>query len=89
MIILDNKTYFLYLFYFVYILIINSILYFINYNSISNLDIKFLIIVYFVSSFMSLVIGLYYALYKFKYNIDLNKQITFTGKICLISFFII
>lgn len=86
---IDYKTFSLYTLYFIYILLVNSILYIINYKSISSLNIDHLILIYIFLSVISLIIGLYYILYKFEFKIDLNKTISLTGKICLFTIFTI
>lgn len=86
---IENKTYYLYTLYFLYILLVNSILYIINYKSILSLNIDYLIWIYIFSSIISLIIGLYYIFYKFELKLDLNKTISLSGKICLFTFLII
>ena len=75
--------------YFIYILIVNYILFIINYKSILLLNIDYLVLIYFVSSFISFNIGLYFAIYKFKFELNTKKQISLIGKICFFSFIII
>jgi hypothetical protein len=86
---IDNKTYYLYIFYYAYFLMVNFILYFINYKSISSLNIDYLVLVFYLSSLISSIIGLYYVFYKFEFKLDLNKTLSSTGKICLLTFLII
>ena len=68
---------------------VNFILYFINYKSISSLNIDYLVLVFYLSSLISSIIGLYYVFYKFEFKLDLNKTLSLTGKMCILSFFLI
>lgn len=65
------------------------ILYIINYKSILTLNIDYLMLIYMLTSIISLIIGLYYILYKYEFKLDLNKKISLSSKICLFTFFII
>ena len=68
---------------------VNFILYFINYKSISSLNIDYLVLVFYLSSLISSIIGLYYVFYKFEFKLDLNKTLSLTGKICLFTVIVI
>nr|ARI44257.1 hypothetical protein [Lentinula edodes]QEN73908.1 hypothetical protein [Lentinula edodes]UZS77749.1 hypothetical protein [Lentinula edodes]UZS77799.1 hypothetical protein [Lentinula edodes]UZS77849.1 hypothetical protein [Lentinula edodes] len=78
----------MYFVYFIFILMVNFILYIINYKFILLLNIDYLVSIYFLLSLFSLFLGMYYIFYKFKFKFDVNKTISLTGKFCL-SFFII
>ena len=80
-----NGTYNMYIFYLIYILMVNSILYFINYKSLLSLNIDYLVLIYFTLSSFSLIIGLLYIFYKYEFKLDLNKTLSLTGKICLFT----
>jgi len=86
---LDNWILIIYLIYFTYILVVNIILFYINYYSILSLNIEYLDIIFLILSIISLIIGIYYSIYKFNVNIDLNKTLSFTGKITLFGIIII
>ena len=84
-----NYVYYLYTFYFIFILLGNTILYIINYNSILSLQIQYLDLIYLFLSFTSLIFSIYYVIFKHITKIDLNKTLSLTGKICLLSILII
>jgi hypothetical protein len=86
---LDNSILFFYLLYFFYIFLFTIIISVINYYSILTLNIKYLNIIYICLSIISLIIGIYYAIYYINSEIDLNKTLSLTGKVCFISFILI
>jgi hypothetical protein len=85
---LDNSILILYMLYFSYILLVTIIVSIINYYSIISLNIIYLDIIYLCSLIISILIGIYYSIYKVNIDIDLSKTLSFTGKVCFISFII-
>lgn len=68
---------------------VNIILFILNYNSILSLDILFIELIFFSFTFISLIYGIYYTIYKHESAIDLNKTLSTPGMICFISIFIL
>lgn len=58
----------------------------INYYSILTLNFNYLNIIYICYSIISLIIGIYYAIYYINSDIDLNKTLSLTGKFCFYYF---
>jgi hypothetical protein len=85
---LDNSILILYMLYFSYILLVTIIVTIINYYSIISLNIIYLDIIYLYCLIISLLIGIYYSIYKINVEIDLSKTLSFTGKFCFISLII-
>jgi hypothetical protein len=74
---------------FSYFSIVSLIIFIINYYSIISLNILYLDIIYLSLSFISLITGIYYSIYKFNSEFDLNRTLSLTGKITFFSFILI
>jgi len=79
----------LYNIYFIYFSLVSLIILIINYQSILSLNINYLDIIFLCLSLISLVNGIYYSTYRFNSEFNLNKTLSFTGKLTFISFILI
>lgn len=87
----DKSIMIIYMLYFIFILIVTIILSIFNYYSILSLNIVYLDFIYIISSIISLILGIYCSAPHTQLNveIDLNKSLSLTGKICFVSFILI
>ena len=82
---IDKSIIVIYMLYFTYILFVSILVSIINYYSIISLNINYLDIIYLCSLIISILMGIIYSIFKVNVEIDLNKTLSFTGKICLFS----
>ena len=93
----DKSIMIIYMLYFIFILIVTIILSIFNYYSILSLNIVYLDFIYIISSIISLILGIYCSASgcgagphtQLNVEIDLNKSLSLTGKICFVSFILI
>jgi len=79
----------LYNIYFIYISIVSLIILIINYQSVLSLNIEYLNIIFLSFSIISLLSGIYYSIYRFNSEFNLNRTLSITGRITFISFILI